>query len=438
MTKWRLLLGLAVFGIVLAASAQTAGSGGAPPPSPGASTNTANTSAPAAKAPVPPRRFDVRVTPEMIRHSRIGNLLYFVGTLYSLGVLVLVLGTRISARLRDLARRMARKRFLTGMVYFALLTLVTTLLELPLTIYGDYVVPHQFDLSDQSFAAWLGDFGKELLVSIVLGSLVAALALFAIQRFRRWWVVLWLGSVPLIVIGVVIWPLFIDPLFNKFEPLRDPVLKRDLLDLASRVGIEGGRVYQVNKSKQTKTMNAYVTGVGPSKRIVMWDTTLAKLDHDEILAVMAHEMGHFVLHHLWQTLAFGLLVSLVVTFLGQRFYEQGLARWGARWGIEPERGDPAALPWLLVVTAVIGFFLSPVSNGFSRHLEHRADLFGLEQTHLNEPMASAFVKLAEDSKSDPNPNRFIEFWRYSHPALGRRIEFALHYKPSSPPPPTRR
>jgi Zn-dependent protease with chaperone function len=232
----------------------------------------------------------------------------------------------------------------------------------------------------------------------------------------------------LIILGVVITPLIIDPLFNEFIPLRDPVLRQDLLNEAARAGIEGSRVYQVNKSKQTKTMNAYVTGLGPSKRIVLWDTLLAKLDHDEILAVMGHEMGHYVLHHIWKGMAFGIGLSAFVFFIGQKIFERGLARSGTRWGIV-DRSDPAALPWLLLVGAIIGFLLSPITSGYSRMIEHSADKFGLELTHLNEPMASSFVKFAEDSKHDPNPPRFIEWWRYSHPSDQRRIDFALTYRP---------
>lgn len=374
------------------------------------------------------RRLEVRVTPEMIRHSRLNDILYFVELLYGIGALLLVLGVGWSARFRDAAQRMAKKKFLAAMMYFVFLSLALTLIEFPLSFYGDYIVPHQYDLTDQSFAAWLGDFGKGLAVNLVIGSVIAALALLGIRKIRRWWVVLWVGSIPLIILAVVATPLIIDPLFNKFEPLRDEALKRALLDEASQAGIEGSRVYQVNKSKQTKTMNAYVTGLGPSKRIVMWDTLLQKLDHDEILAVMGHEMGHYVLNHLWKGLAFGIALSFAGFFAGQKGYEWGLTRWGGRWGIG-ERGDPAALPWLLIVSSVLGFILTPAGAGFSRHIEHQSDIFGLELTHLNEPMASAFVKFAEDSKVDPNPPRFIEWWRYSHPSLGRRIELVLRYKP---------
>lgn len=373
------------------------------------------------------RRFVVHVTPEMILHSRIEDALYFIGALYIIVVLLIVLNTRISARLREIAARAVRPRFLLSMFYFAMLTAVIAAMEFPLTFYGDFIVQHQFDLSSQSFLSWLGDFGKGLGVNIVIGSFVAALAVTGMRLFRRWWLVLWIGSIPLIVLGVVMTPLIIDPLFNKFEPLKDPLLRRDLLAEAQRAGIQGSRVYQVDKSKQTKTMNAYVTGIGPSKRIVLWDTLLKKLDHDEILAVMGHEMGHYVLGHLWEGIGFGIAVSFVGFWIAQKLYEWGLAKWGSRWRIQ-DRADPAALPWLLLIAAVITFLLSPVTSGFSRMVEHQADKFSLDLTHLNEPMASSFVKFAEDSKVDPDPPRFIEWWRYSHPSARHRIDFALRYR----------
>ena len=381
-----------------------------------------------AAAPRGERRLEVRVTPEMLRHSRINDVLYFVDVAYGIGALLLVLSVGWSARFRDIASRAARKTFLAAMLYFVLLTLALTVIQFPLDFYGGFVVPHQFDLTNQSFGGWTGDFAKAFGVNLVIGAPLAALALLVIRKIRQWWVVLWLGSIPLIILAIVATPLIIDPLFNKFEPLRDETLRRALLAEASRAGIPGSDVYQVDKSKQTKEMNAYVTGLGPSKRIVLWDTLLQKMDHDEILAVMGHEMGHYVLHHLWKGIAFTVALSFLGFFFAQKAFEWGERRWGGGWGIA-ERGDPAALPWLLVVSSVLGFLVTPAAAGFSRHVEHQADVFGLELTHLNEPMASAFVKFAEDSKVDPNPPRVIEWWRYSHPSLGRRIDFVLHYRP---------
>jgi STE24 endopeptidase len=277
-------------------------------------------------------------------------------------------------------------------------------------------------------SAWMTDELKGLIIGLVLSAVIGALALLVIRKLKRWWLVLWMGTIPLILLLVVIQPVILDPVFNKFEPLKNRQLKQELLTLASRAGIEGGNVYQVDKSKQTKTMNAYVNGIGPTKRIVMWDTLLAKMTDDEVLAVMGHEMGHYVMWHMWKGLAFFLALAFVVYYYGQGIHDRGLARWGRKWGFT-EPGDPASVPWLLLIVSVIGFLLSPIVAGFSRHLEHNADIFSLELTHLNEPMARAFVKLSEDSKSDPSPHPFIEFWRYSHPAIARRIEFALSYKP---------
>ncbi len=374
------------------------------------------------------RHLEVNVTPEMIRHSRILDALYFTDVVYGIAVLLIVLGAGWSARMRDFVARHVRWSFVAAMFYFVLLTLVTAVLTFPLDFYGGFVVPHQFDLTDQSFGAWLGDSGKALGVNLVIGAPIAALVLLGIRRIRRWWLVLWLGSIPLVLLGVLAAPLIIDPIFNDFRPLRDASLRQALLSEASRAGIEQSRVYEVDKSKQTKEMNAYVTGIGPSARIVMWDTILAKLDRDEILAVMGHEMGHYVLKHVWQGTAFGLAISFVGFYIAQHLFEWGLARWGLRWRTA-DRGDPAALPWLLAVSSILFFLLSPVYSGYSRHIEHEADVFGLELTHRNEALASAFVKFAEDSKDDPRPPRFIEWWCYSHPSLGRRIDFVLAYKP---------
>lgn len=360
----------------------------------------------------------------MIRHSRILDLLYFGGFLYGVVELLIILGLGISARMRDLAARVTKRPYGIALIYVVVFSIVTAIFDFPLSYYAGYVVPHQFNLSNQNFAAWIGDEAKAFLIGLVFSLIVVPPALLVIRRVKRWWLVLWAAAIPISIFVVVIVPVVVDPVFNRFEPLKDQVLRRKLLDEAARAGIEGGRVYEVDKSRQTKEMNAYVTGLGPTNRIVMWDTLLKKLNQDEVLAVMGHEMGHYVLHHVWQGVAWTIAIAFPVLFFAQRVYERGIGRWGIA-----ERGDAASLPWILLIVSTISFLLAPVENGISRHIEHQADIFGLELTHLNEATASSFVKFAEDSKVNPYPNALIEFWRYSHPSLGKRVDFVLKYKP---------
>jgi STE24 endopeptidase len=372
--------------------------------------------------------YSVTVTEEMRIHQHWRDALYFAGALYGFLLLLVILALGISRRLRDAALTITKRPFLTALVFFALFSVVTTALSFPIDYFSDFVIPHRFSLSTQTLAGWLWDQVKGMLVGIVLGAPIVALALTGIRRVKRWWLAVWLGSVPITIFIILIAPVLLDPVFNKFEPLRDQKLKAELLDLASRAGISGGRVFQVDKSKQTTTMNAYVNGLGPTKRIVLWDTIISKMDHDELRFTLAHEMGHYVLHHVWKFLGFMLALLFAVFWAGQRIVEWATRRFGPSWGFEAPH-DPAAVPLLLLVVSVFLFVLSPVINGFSRVLEHQADTFALELTHLNDPGIRAFVKFAEDSKMLPDPAPLIRFWRYSHPTLAERIVFCRSYKP---------
>ena len=370
----------------------------------------------------------VTVTAEMREHQRWIDALYFGGTAYSVLALLGILAFGVSRRLRDAAARVTSRPFLSAMVFFALFSVVLTLVTLPFDALSGFVIPHRFDLSNQSFAGWLGEQGKGLAIGIVLGAPLIALALTGIRRVRRWWLALWLGTVPVAVFLLLVGPVVLDPVFNQFKPLQDQELRTEILDLAARAGIEGGRVYEVDKSKQTKTMNAYVNGIGPTKRIVLWDTTIKGMTRDEVRFVMAHEMAHYVLHHVWKGLGFILALFLAVFWAGQRVVERATTRWGRQWGFEVPH-DPAAVPLLLLAVTVGVFLVTPAINGMSRHFEHEADTFALELTHLNRDGARAFVKLAENSKVLPAPSPFIRFWRYSHPPLAERIDFCRAYHP---------
>ncbi len=374
---------------------------------------------------------DVRppvVTPEMKRYSEIGYALYFAGTAYGLLALWAVLATGLSARLR---RRVQPLRYslLRLLGYYTLLTGVLLVIHAPLTVYRGYVLPHQYGLSSQSFGGWLGDVGKSVGVDIVTTVPILWLLFWLIGRSpRRWALWFWAALVPIIAFGIFAAPLIVDPLFNKFTPLPAGPLRTQIETLAAKAGIPNAPIYVVDKSKQTHETNAYVTGIGSSARIVLWDTILPpRMPPDQLRAIVAHEMGHYVLKHLyWGFLLtiFGLLFALPAA---QKFAEWLLRRFGPRWRIDGPT-DYAAVPVLLLTVSLFSFLLAPVTNGVSREVEHQADAYGLQITGNGPAMARAFVTLSEQNLSDPSPPPLIKFWLFTHPPLQERIDFALGRK----------
>jgi Zn-dependent protease with chaperone function len=235
-------------------------------------------------------------------------------------------------------------------------------------------------------------------------------------------------SVPFLYVTMLVTPIWIDPLFNTFGPMKDKALERRILDLAERAGIEGSRVFEVDKSVDTKAVNAYVTGVFGTKRIVLWDTLLAKLDPPEVLAVMGHEMGHYVLGHVVRSIWLGSIVILAGLFFVDRAGRWLIARFSGRLGFD-RLSDIASVPLVLLLMEVSSLFLSPVALAYSRYQEHEADRFSLELTHANHSAAMSFVKLQRENLSHPRPGLFYKVFRASHPSIGDRIDFCNAYHP---------
>jgi Zn-dependent protease with chaperone function len=250
-----------------------------------------------------------------------------------------------------------------------------------------------------------------------------------VRRFPRgWWLVLALGTLPVIVGVMVIQPVVVEPLFNRFTPLQDKQLETQILEVAGRAGIPARHVFQVDKSRQTHKYNAYVTGFGPSQRIVLWDTTLEGMEADEILFVVGHEAGHYRLGHIWFFMVVVTLLAFVFFWLCAVLLPPAIRRWGGRWGFH-ELHDVASVPLFVAAITVFSFVVQPGVNGLSRHIERESDTFGLEVTHLNDAAARAFIKLASQNRSNPDPSRAVEFFLYSHPPLVQRVRFAQTYRP---------
>lgn len=362
-------------------------------------------------------------------YFRSGNVLWIVAQVLALAIPALVLFTGLSARMRSFARGTGRPWLAVILIYFLLYSILVYALSFPLSYYAGYVRQHAFGLSNQTFDRWFGNSLKSLAVGLVSGSLVIWLPYWLIRRSpRRWWLYTGLLSLPFLLFVALVEPVWISPLFNQFGPMKDQKLEAEILSLAREAGIEGGRVFEVDKSLDTRAVNAYVTGFLGSKRIVLWDTLLAKLSAREVRVVMAHEMGHYVLNHVTQGILTGFLGSLVLLFGTHRLAHLALNRFQNRIGFST-LSDVASLPLLLCLVQLLSLLFQPLGLALSRHWEREADRFALELTRDNHAAATAFVRLQAENLANPRPGWLFVIWRGSHPSLAERIEFANAYRP---------
>jgi STE24 endopeptidase len=365
--------------------------------------------------------------------------LRIIDTAYSLLVLLAILALGIAAKYRDWAERVSKYRFVQALIFVPLLMLTLTVLGLPLDAYQQSI-SRQYGLSVQGWGSWFGDVLKGQLVSLIILTPTIWFFTRRIQRNpRRWWFFSWLIAVPLVIFLIFLSPLVIDPLFNKFEPLDKS--NAQLVDAIEQVTKRGGleiprdRMFLMKASEKVTTLNAYVTGFGPSKRVVVWDTTIKNASTPETLFVFGHEMGHYVLNHI----VIGIAATAVGLFFG--FYllyliaNWAFPRFQQRWHMR-ELSDWAAVPMLLLIFSLISLISQPINSTVSRQLEHNADIYGLEVTHginadSQEAAAHAFQVLGELSLSYPYPSDFYVFWYADHPPIRDRVPFAHNYDPWS-------
>jgi STE24 endopeptidase len=376
---------------------------------------------------------------QAIAYARAEHELYFLDVAYSLVLLVLLLQLRVAPRIRDLAARVSSISFMQTVVFAPLILLTIDVLSLPAAIWR-----HRLDLkyqqSIQGWGSWLVDWAKGEGIEIIVGAFLIWILYAVIRKSpRRWWLYFWVATVPLIVLGAVAEPLIVEPLFFKFTPLvnSQPQLAGRIGQVVKRAGLEipQNRMFEMNASSKFKGLNAYASGLGPTKRVVVWDTSIQRMTEDEILFVFGHEMGHYVLGHVRNGILFACSVLLIFFFLARRILYWMLARWGGSWAIRgPD--DLASMPALILLLTVFAFLFTPISNAYSRHLEHQADQYGLEVIHGLVPdapvvAAHAFQVLGEVDLEEPNPSTAEKFWFYSHPPLDERMRFAQTYDPWS-------
>lgn len=344
------------------------------------------------------------------------------GTLITIGVMLFVLARGWSRAMRDRAERWTRRRPLQVFLYWAQFLALTTLITLPWTIYTGFVRERRYGLATQTFGAWLGDQGKGFLLGLLFGG-ATVVALYAVaRRAPRTWPI-WGAATALVLsaFGILVFPVYVLPLFNRVEPLTDPRVRDPILALARANGIEAHDVFVVDASRQSTRISANVSGIFGTQRITLNDNLLRRGTLPEIRAVMGHEMGHYVLHHVYESLVF-MLVAIVVSFALLRWaFERAQARWGVR-GI----ADPAGLPLVALILAALGYLATPVMNTYVRSNEAEADIFGLNAAREPDGFATISLKLGEYRKLAPGPVE--EFLFYDHPSGRTRILMAMRWK----------
>lgn len=363
------------------------------------------------------------------------------GSVWSLVFLWWLLASRTAARLEHWTQRVAARRWVQGLLFFAVFIFISALAGLPIDMIGHTASRH-YGISVQHWGGWFGDQAKGLALAEA-GMFVLLLFNWIVRRWpRRYWFGVWLVALPLMVILTVASPL-VEPWFNQYEPLEKshPDLVAKLETVVERTGtsIPPDRMFLMKASLKSNGLNAYVSGMGPTKRIVVWDTTAGRVPDDEVMFVFAHESGHYVLHHIVKGLALSAISFFLVFWACARMADWLVRRFGARWGIAPEPGVPplATRTGFLIpvlVFSVVSFVLQPAANTVSRYFEHQADVYGQEAIHTLVPdpqktAVSGFNHLGEAWLEDPDPNPFIEFWLYDHPSVQNRATFAEHYNP---------
>ncbi len=411
--------------------------GGEAPPA----STPAQTPASTAESQPQQRVTEYTLPPDLYKKARhLGEIhfrLAIIDFVYGVIVLWLILRLKLAPKYRFWAERVASNRFVQAVIFAPLLILTMDVLGLPAEIYENWV-NRAYGLSVQGWGSWAWDWTKSEFLSVIMGILLIYILYAVIRKSpRRWWFYFWLASLPLGLALVFLQPLVIDPMFHKFEPLaeNDPALTASLEKLVQRAGqnIPPERIFWMGASEKSTELDAYVTGFGASKRIVVWDTTIKGMTTPQIVFVVGHEMGHYVLEHLPKGIALAAIFFLILFYLGYRSIGWVLERWGQRWWI---RGvdDWASLPALLLLLSIFPFVANPITSAASRYFEHQADQYGLEVTHGLTPdsgqvAAQAFEVLGRVDLADPDPNPVDVLLFYSHPTIPDRIHFALTYDP---------
>jgi len=360
------------------------------------------------------------------QYSQIRNFMFFAYNAFDWIVYFFILLFGLSRAFERVANSQSKWRIVQAAIYLFLLSVLSYVVTFPLS-YISYNLSKTYHISTQTFSSWMKDglidfwvnFGEMVIIVSVLYWLIN-------KSPKRWWLHAWMLSIPFFFFIMFIQPVVIDPLYNDFYPLKNKELETEILKLASQADIPAEHVYEVNMAEKTNALNAYVTGIGANSRIVLWDTTLNRLKEKEILVIMAHEMGHYVEKHIYIGIAGYLILTFVGLWLTARLMNAIINQYGSVLKITGI-GNLSSLPLFLLITAMLLFASSPLSNFVSRYQEARADQYAMEMLQDKESAISMFQELTRSGLSQVDPPLLVKWFRYSHPTMLERIISAENY-----------
>ncbi len=364
-------------------------------------------------------------------YSRYRSFLSFLAIPYEWIIYLGILGLGLSKLFKQFSEGISRKNIIIVPVYILLLTAFTWLLTFPLH-YWARSLSVKYGINTQSFSGWMKDEMISFWIDIALTSIIIGVLYALMRRFKkRWWLAAWGLMIPYLAFMMYIQPVVIDPLYNDFTSLSDKTLEEEILTMAESADIPADRVFEVNMSEKTNAMNAYVSGIGSNLRIVLWDTTMEKLDDDEVLFIMAHEMGHYVMNHLYGNLIGALATSFIGLYLAYRLLGGMIRKWGNSWGVSSE-SDLASLPALFLLFSLMSFLASPVELAVSRHAEMEADEYAIEMTDDVDAAVGSFQTLTVNSLNEVNPPFLVKYFKYGHPTMMERLIMLNDYQKETP------
>lgn len=358
--------------------------------------------------------------------QRADQKLRYEDLVWGLGLAAALLWLGLSARLSDFAAERTRSRTYQVMIYVAGYVTFITAATFPLTLYEGFFREHAYGLSDQSFLSWLGDYAVIFAVSLAAALIVLPIIYFAIRVTReRWWI--WGAAITILfsILGTTIYPVFIAPLLNHYTPLAESPLKKEILSLAAANGVPADNVYTFNASRQTNRISANVSGFLGTTRISLNDNLLKQGTHDEIMAVLGHEIGHYVMGHVVRgILLMGLVIIAAFAFMNWGFYF-ATGVFGGNWQVR-RVDDIAGLPLLMALMSLFLYFATPVTNSITRVMERQADIFGVNAVRKPDAFATVTLKLSTYRKLEPG--KLEETIFFDHPSGKSRIHDMMVWK----------